>query len=137
MLKCLFFKYKILYYFFNTFKNDPLFKNIVGSYPLYHTSYETYELVSKYMDPNFNGARLLATIMADLTFNVSSSLLLPFNPVTYSEQLNYEYKKFEKNYKDKLLQLNVSLIDLENVVKDFEKISRDFSNRLHSIDKTK
>jgi hypothetical protein len=89
------------------------------------------------MDPNFNGARLLATIMADLTFNVSSSLLLPFNPVTYSEQLNYEYKKFEKNYKDKLMQLNVSLVDLENVVKDFEKNSRDFSNRLHSIDKTK
>ena len=94
MLKYLFFKYKIHYYFFTILKNDPLFKNIVGSYPLYHTSYETYELVSKYMDPNFNGARLLATIMADLTFNVSSSLLLPFNPVTYSEQLNYEYKKF-------------------------------------------
>jgi hypothetical protein len=89
------------------------------------------------MDPNFKGARLLATIMADITFNVSSSLILPFNPITYSEQLNYEYKKFEKNYKEKLMQVNISLVDLENVIQDFEKFSKSFNDRLHSIDKKK
>jgi hypothetical protein len=89
------------------------------------------------MDPNFKGAQLLATIIADLAFNVSTSLLLPFNPVTYGEELNYEFKQFENNYKDKLMQLNVSLNDLENVIQDFEKNAKKFSDRLHSIDKKK
>ena len=36
-------------------KNNSLFKDIeIGTYPLYHSSYETFHLVSEIMDPTFN-----------------------------------------------------------------------------------
>lgn len=34
-------------------KSDPIYKYVKGSYPLYHSSYETFKLVNDYIDPGF------------------------------------------------------------------------------------
>lgn len=39
--------------FLNKKKRDPLYKNMFGSYPTYHTSFETYNLFTKFVDPEF------------------------------------------------------------------------------------
>lgn len=39
---------------FSFFKENPLFKTTeIGSYPSYHSSYELFELVEKFLDPNY------------------------------------------------------------------------------------
>ncbi len=37
-----------------------------SSYPLYHTSYETFNLAAKTIDPDFTGSKLLAVIVAEI-----------------------------------------------------------------------
>jgi hypothetical protein len=34
-------------------QKDDLLKQMMSSYPLYHTAYENFELVKEFLDPNF------------------------------------------------------------------------------------
>ena len=108
----------------------------MGSFPLYHTSYETYDLIDKFIDPNLNASSLLAKVMSETVRFISSSLFLPFDTISYSDELNKQFNKFKKDYGTKLNNLGISLDDLEECLNNFKLTCVKFEQRLGSIDKS-
>ena len=79
----------------------------------------------------------MVQIMAELARNISSSLVLPFNCVTYADQLTMELTKFKLLYQNKLDSINISIDPLERAINNFSIVAQEFQSRLDNIDRSK
>uniref|UniRef100_G1TPI0 Glutamate carboxypeptidase 2 n=1 Tax=Oryctolagus cuniculus TaxID=9986 RepID=G1TPI0_RABIT len=118
-------------------KNWDIYK--FSSYPLYHSVYETYELVEKFYDPTFKYHLTVAQVRGGLVFELASSLVLPFDCRDYATVL--------RNYADKIYNISmqhlqemktygVSFDSLFSAVENFTEIASKFNERLQDFDKT-
>lgn len=58
-----------------------------SSYPVYHTVYETFEIVDKFYDPHFKRLRAVAQVRGGLVFLLADSQLLPLDVNQYADSL--------------------------------------------------
>ncbi|XP_053756159.1 putative N-acetylated-alpha-linked acidic dipeptidase isoform X3 [Panthera pardus] len=118
--------------------------NKFRSYPLYHSVYETYELVEKFYDPTFKYHLTVAQVRGGMVFELADSTVLPFDCRDYATVL--------RKYADKIYNISmkhpqemkkysvsfgpVSISDsLFSAVKNFTEIASKFSERLQGLDK--
>ncbi|XP_071103216.1 N-acetylated-alpha-linked acidic dipeptidase 2-like [Haliotis cracherodii] len=59
----------------------------LGSYPLYHSEYETFYAVKNFVDGNFTYHRALGQLWVALALELTESVILPFNLSDYAETL--------------------------------------------------
>ncbi|KAM6158021.1 glutamate carboxypeptidase 2 isoform 1-T1 [Rhynchocyon petersi] len=108
-----------------------------SSYPLYHSVYETYELVENFYDPTFKYHLTVAQFRGGLVFELADSILLPFDCQNYAVVL--------RNYADKIYNMsmthpqamktyNVSFDSLFTAVNNFMEITSKFNKRLQDLD---
>lgn len=77
-------------------------------------------------------------ISAEILRTLSDSLILPFNLVTYANEVKKEYDLFEKAYSDLLEnELNITLKYFNESVENLILASKSFHQRLNDADKTK
>ncbi|KAM6158022.1 glutamate carboxypeptidase 2 isoform 2-T2 [Rhynchocyon petersi] len=111
-----------------------------SSYPLYHSVYETYELVENFYDPTFKYHLTVAQFRGGLVFELADSILLPFDCQNYAVVL--------RNYADKIYNMsmthpqamktyNVSFDSLFTAVNNFMEITSKFNKRLQDLDTSK
>lgn len=61
-----------------------------SSYPVYHTIYETFELVENFYDPTFKKQLSVAQLRGALVYELADSIIIPFNIEDYAKALkNY------------------------------------------------
>lgn len=61
-----------------------------SSYPIYHTIYETFELVEKFYDPTFKKQLAVAQLRGALVYELADAKIIPFNIQDYAKTLeNY------------------------------------------------
>lgn len=58
-----------------------------SSYPVYHSVYETFEIVEKFYDPNFKRLHAVAQVRGGLIFLLADSQLLPLDVNQYADSL--------------------------------------------------
>jgi len=58
-----------------------------SSYPVYHSVYETYEIVEKFYDPSFKRLQAVAQVRGGLIFLLADSQLLPLDANEYAGSL--------------------------------------------------
>lgn len=58
-----------------------------SSYPVYHSVYETFEIVEKFYDPSFKRLRAVAQVRGGLIFLLADSQLLPLDVNQYADSL--------------------------------------------------
>lgn len=58
-----------------------------SSYPVYHSVYETFEIVEKFYDPNFKRIHAVAQVRGGLVFLLADSQLLPLDVSQYADSL--------------------------------------------------
>lgn len=58
-----------------------------SSYPVYHSVYETFEIVEKFYDPSFRRLRAVAQVRGGLIFLLADSQLLPLDANQYAVSL--------------------------------------------------
>ncbi|RNA10101.1 N-acetylated-alpha-linked acidic dipeptidase 2 isoform X2, partial [Brachionus plicatilis] len=121
---------------FVRYKKEEKFKNIFG-YPLYHTSYETFELVERYMDPEFFALTSITKVIGETTRVLSDSLILPFDLENYHKDIKNQIKLFDKQYGLRLNKFNISLNNLAESIENLGKNVKNFNDRLNQIDKSK
>jgi hypothetical protein len=78
----------------------------------------------------------MATIIANLAYNVSTSLFLPFNTPKYAHELTREYRNFKLKYKVNLDLLNISLDNLEWCIGNFTVVAETFNQRKSMLKET-
>lgn len=58
-----------------------------SSYPVYHSVYETFEIVEKFYDPSFKRLQTVAQVRGGLIFLLADSQLLPLDVNEYADSL--------------------------------------------------
>ncbi|XP_054433408.1 N-acetylated-alpha-linked acidic dipeptidase 2 isoform X2 [Pteronotus mesoamericanus] len=108
-----------------------------SSYPLYHTIYETFELVENFYDPTFKKQLSVAQLRGALVYELADSQIIPFNIQDYAKALkNYATSIYNlsKKHDQQLKDHGVSFDSLFSAVKNFSEAASDFHRRLIEVD---
>ncbi|KAG7470918.1 hypothetical protein MATL_G00118940 [Megalops atlanticus] len=110
-----------------------------SSYPVYHSVYETFELVERFYDPTFRKLLAVAQVRGGLIFKLADSQLLPLNCNEYALSLSkYAHSIFQlaQKHQADLLKYQVSFDSLFSAVDNFTAAAKDFHERLKDLDMT-
>ncbi|XP_036049104.1 N-acetylated-alpha-linked acidic dipeptidase 2 [Onychomys torridus] len=110
-----------------------------SSYPVYHTIYETFELVENFYDPTFKKQLSVAQLRGALVYELADSVIIPFNIQDYAKALKtYAANIFNlsKKHEQQLRNHGVSFDSLFSAVTNFSKAASDFHRRLTQVDLT-
>ncbi|KAJ7409333.1 N-acetylated-alpha-linked acidic dipeptidase 2 [Willisornis vidua] len=109
-----------------------------SNYPVYHTVYETFELVEKFYDPTFKKQLTIAQLRGKLVYELADSQVIPFDCRDYGEALKgYSNRiyKLAKNHEEQLKLYKVSFDPLFSAVVNFSKAAAEFHRRLEQVDR--
>ncbi|XP_048216353.1 putative N-acetylated-alpha-linked acidic dipeptidase [Perognathus longimembris pacificus] len=112
--------------------------NKFSSYPLYHSVYETYELVEKFYDPTFKYHLTVAQVRGGLVFELANSILIPFDCQNYAAVLKMYADKIynmSMKYPQEMKMYSISFDSLFSAIDNFTEVASQFSKRLQDIDK--
>uniref|UniRef100_A0A4W5NUP2 Aminopeptidase NAALADL1 n=1 Tax=Hucho hucho TaxID=62062 RepID=A0A4W5NUP2_9TELE len=110
-----------------------------SSYPVYHSVYETFELVERFYDPSFQKLRAVAQVRGGLIFLLADSQLLPLDASQYAGSLTkyaHTIAQLGQKHTDSLVKYGVSFDSLFSAVENFTVAARDFHERLNTLDRT-
>ncbi|KAM7086180.1 N-acetylated-alpha-linked acidic dipeptidase 2 isoform 2-T3 [Molossus nigricans] len=108
-----------------------------SNYPVYHTIYETFELVEKFYDPTFKKQLSVAQLRGALVYELADSQIIPFNIQDYAKALkNYATSIYHlsKKHDQQLKDHGVSFDSLFSAVQNFSEAASDFHRRLTEVD---
>ncbi|XP_069739418.1 glutamate carboxypeptidase 2-like isoform X3 [Phaenicophaeus curvirostris] len=108
-----------------------------SSYPVYHSVYETYELVERFYDPTFKNHLTVAQVRGGLVFELANSVVLPFDCRDYASAVsNYAQiiYNLSRNHEEELATYSVSFDPLFSAVKNFTEAAASFHERQEQID---
>lgn len=99
-------------------------------YPLYHSVYETYDLVKIHMDPDFKRSLAIGLYWAEIARALADPLILPLNASTYSEMMTIYISDLDSGYGELMRANNVSLDGLYDSGTKFSSSTHFFVDRL-------
>ncbi|XP_074072534.1 N-acetylated-alpha-linked acidic dipeptidase 2-like isoform X4 [Macrotis lagotis] len=108
-----------------------------SSYPLYHTIYETFELVERFYDPTFKKQLAVAQLRGGLVYELADSKIIPFDTQDYAKALeNYAASIYNlsKKHDQQLKNHSVSFEPLFSAVRNFSIAAAAFHRRLKYTD---
>ncbi|NXG49191.1 NALD2 dipeptidase, partial [Psilopogon haemacephalus] len=109
-----------------------------SNYPVYHTVYETFELVEKFYDPTFKKQLTIAQLRGKLVYELADSRVIPFDCRDYGEALK-EYSnriyKLAKKHEEQMKLYKVSFDSLFSAVVNFSKAAAEFHRRLEELNR--
>ncbi|XP_046330416.2 N-acetylated-alpha-linked acidic dipeptidase 2-like isoform X2 [Haliotis rufescens] len=109
----------------------------IGSYPLYHTEYETFYAVKNFVDPEFKYHRAVGQVWMAAAYILSETCVLPFNVSFYAwtlrslqEQLVYDYGNIlQQHLPDYARNLTLA-------VEHFSQSAAEFMTRRQHVDQS-
>uniref|UniRef100_A0A3B3YW23 Glutamate carboxypeptidase 2 n=1 Tax=Poecilia mexicana TaxID=48701 RepID=A0A3B3YW23_9TELE len=109
-----------------------------SSYPVYHSVYETFEIVERFYDPTFRRLRAVAQVRGGLIFLLADSQVLPLDANEYADSLRKyadSIAHLAQTHAELMKTYNVSFESLFSAVKNFTNAAKDFHERLQTLDK--
>ncbi|CAF1641949.1 unnamed protein product, partial [Rotaria sordida] len=99
----------------------------IASHPLYHTSYEVFSMMKKFVDPDFTAHRTMGQFIGVLVLLLSETPVLQFNVTRYTTALMQAMNNLKPN--------DPTILDpLRNAINDFGKTAEDFVARSKLMD---
>ncbi|XP_058600321.1 N-acetylated-alpha-linked acidic dipeptidase 2 isoform X2 [Onychostoma macrolepis] len=108
-----------------------------SSYPVYHSVYETYEIVERFYDPSFRRLEAVARVRGGLIFSLADSPVLPLDCVEYAMSLTKYANSIHQlalKHTAAMAQYSISFDSLFSAVENFTIAARDFHQRLDQLD---
>ncbi|MBN3309437.1 NALDL protein, partial [Amia calva] len=106
-------------------------------YPAYHTAYDTFDYVKKYIDPGFMSHEAVARTAGGVLLRLADSLILPLNASDYAESLESYLDTALKNFTDNLNAHQISLAGLQGAVLRFRAAATQLEKEIREIDPDK
>uniref|UniRef100_A0AAQ5XTT4 Glutamate carboxypeptidase 2 n=1 Tax=Amphiprion ocellaris TaxID=80972 RepID=A0AAQ5XTT4_AMPOC len=107
-----------------------------SSYPVYHSVYETFEIVEKFYDPSFRRLRAVAQVRGGLIFLLADSQLLPLDVNQYADSLRkyaQSIAQLAQKNPNEMETYGVSFDSLFSAVENFTVAATDFHERLEIL----
>uniref|UniRef100_A0A8C5QKS4 Glutamate carboxypeptidase 2 n=1 Tax=Leptobrachium leishanense TaxID=445787 RepID=A0A8C5QKS4_9ANUR len=108
-----------------------------SNYPLYHTVYETFELVENFYDPTFKKQLSVAQLRGSLIYELADSTIIPYNVKDYGEELKSYADSIEKLAKKNIAQMEafgVSFGSLFSAIENFTQAAYGIHARIDTVD---
>ncbi|KAM4742233.1 N-acetylated-alpha-linked acidic dipeptidase 2 isoform 3-T3 [Anableps anableps] len=109
-----------------------------SSYPVYHSVYETFEIVAKFYDPTFRRLRAVAQVRGGLIFLLADSQVLPLDATEYADSLRkyaQSIAHLAQTHTEQMETYKVSFESLFSAVENFTAAARDFHERLQTLNR--
>ncbi|XP_065560266.1 N-acetylated-alpha-linked acidic dipeptidase 2-like isoform X2 [Artemia franciscana] len=103
-------------------------------YPLYHSSYDTFEAMKNYVGPEFTFHLAAAQLWALVVLKLSDSLILPMKVTDEADFLEEIYTELYEEHGDFFQINNISITYLEEAIKGFKQQAKDFQNEIYNLD---
>ncbi|PWA20475.1 hypothetical protein CCH79_00003726, partial [Gambusia affinis] len=107
-----------------------------SSYPVYHSVYETFEIVEKFYDPTFRRLRAVAQVRGGLIFLLADSQVLPLDANEYADSLRKyadSIAHLAQTHTELMKTYKVSFESLFSAVENFTNAARGFHERLQTL----
>uniref|UniRef100_A0A671VJ66 Aminopeptidase NAALADL1 n=1 Tax=Sparus aurata TaxID=8175 RepID=A0A671VJ66_SPAAU len=111
-----------------------------SSYPVYHSVYETFEIVEKFYDPTFKRLQAVAQVRGGLIFLLADSQLLPLDADQYADSLRkyaHSITQLAQTHPEEMKVYEVSFDSLFSAVENFTVAARDFHERLQTLNRVR
>ncbi|XP_069615348.1 N-acetylated-alpha-linked acidic dipeptidase 2 isoform X3 [Ranitomeya imitator] len=108
-----------------------------SNYPVYHTVYETFELVERFYDPAFKKQLAVAQVRGSLVYELADSTIIPFNALDYGEELkNYAdgIYNLAKKHTEQMESYNVTFDHLFGAIDNFTNSAAGLHQRIKNVD---
>ncbi|KAJ3590311.1 hypothetical protein NHX12_008264 [Muraenolepis orangiensis] len=109
-----------------------------SSYPVYHSVYETFEIVERFYDPAFRRLRAVAQVRGGLIFRLADSQLLPLDADEYAGSLRkyaLSIAQRAQKHPEEMNTYGVTFDALFSAVDNFTVAARDFHVRLQELNR--
>ncbi|KAG8560818.1 hypothetical protein GDO81_015143 [Engystomops pustulosus] len=110
-------------------------KYSLSSYPMYHSVYETVDLVSRLMDRGFYYHQAVARIWGEMALRLADDVILNFDCVQYAETLQRIVNEVQSSYGPKLLQNNITLNSVKEAVGEFLEAAKNLQSRVEKVNR--
>uniref|UniRef100_A0AAR2M3X5 Glutamate carboxypeptidase 2 n=1 Tax=Pygocentrus nattereri TaxID=42514 RepID=A0AAR2M3X5_PYGNA len=101
-----------------------------SSYPVYHSVYETFELVERFYDPSFQRLEAVGRVRAGLVFRLADALIIPLDCKEYARSLT----QYANTIQQLALEHPEAIQRLFSAVDNFTQAAADFHQRLDKLD---
>uniref|UniRef100_M3YLR2 Aminopeptidase NAALADL1 n=1 Tax=Mustela putorius furo TaxID=9669 RepID=M3YLR2_MUSPF len=104
-------------------------------YPTYHTAFDTFGYVDKFVDPGFSSHQAVARTAGSVLLRLSDSLFLPLNVSDYGETLRSFLQAAQQHLGGLLEQHSISLGRLVTAVEKFEAAAKALEQHRSALQK--
>ncbi|XP_017392633.1 aminopeptidase NAALADL1 [Cebus imitator] len=104
-------------------------------YPTYHTAFDTFDYVDKFLDPGFSSHQAVAQTAGSVILRLSDSFFLPLNVSDYSETLRSFLQAAQQELEALLEQHSISLGPLVTAVEKFDAEAAALVERISTLQK--
>uniref|UniRef100_A0A8B9LP44 glutamate carboxypeptidase II n=1 Tax=Astyanax mexicanus TaxID=7994 RepID=A0A8B9LP44_ASTMX len=110
-----------------------------SSYPVYHSVYETFELVERFYDPSFRRLEAVGRVRAGLVFRLADDLIIPLDCNEYAQSLaqySHTIEQLAMKHPQEMQMYSVKFDALFSAVQNFTDAAAGFHHRLKALDTT-
>ncbi|KAL0630072.1 Aminopeptidase NAALADL1 [Plecturocebus cupreus] len=104
-------------------------------YPTYHTAFDTFDYVDKFLDPGFSSHQAVAQTAGSVILRLSDSFFLPLNVSDYSETLHNFLQAAQQDLGALLEQHGITLGPLVTAVEKFDAEAAALVERISTLQK--
>lgn len=106
-------------------------------YSLYHTRYESFGWMEKYVDPNFKYHLTIAKLWAGYLMLMADTTIIPFNLYEYTVQVEEFFNQLELEYKELLDNQSISLDFARHRLSALNNKTKAFQEYVHDLNLNK
>ncbi|XP_061684486.1 N-acetylated-alpha-linked acidic dipeptidase 2 isoform X2 [Syngnathoides biaculeatus] len=109
-----------------------------SSYPVYHTVYETFEVVERFYDPSFARLRTVAQVRGGLVFLLADSQIIPLDANQYAIALDKYARSIAamaQTHPQEMKTYEVSFDSMFSAVENFTVAAKEFHERLQAVNR--
>ncbi|XP_075699616.1 putative N-acetylated-alpha-linked acidic dipeptidase [Rhinoderma darwinii] len=110
-------------------------KYSLSSYPMYHSVYETVDLVSRLMDQGFRYHQAVARLWGEIALRLADDVILHFDCVHYAETLQRIVNEVQSSYGPKLLPHNMTLNSVKEAVGELLQAAKALQLRVEKVNR--
>ncbi|XP_063803909.1 putative N-acetylated-alpha-linked acidic dipeptidase isoform X2 [Pseudophryne corroboree] len=110
-------------------------KYSLSSYPMYHSVYETMDLVSRIMDQGFKYHQAVARLWGEMALRLADDVVLNFDCVQYAETLKRIVMEAQRTYGPMLQEHRMSLDPVREAVEEFHQAAKSLQGRAEKINR--
>ncbi|GAA6074750.1 N-acetylated-alpha-linked acidic dipeptidase 2, partial [Tachysurus ichikawai] len=110
-----------------------------SNYPVYHSVYETFELVERFYDPTFRRMEAVTRVRGGVVFRLADAHVLPLDCNEYAlalSQYAHAIHRLAQKHPQEMERYAVTFDALFSAVDNFTQAAQEFHHRLNKLDTT-